>query len=90
MINNIFTVEITSFKLDYNWKPGSTGQLSRPSMKLLRSAHPRPRMQGSNPGHSVLHENTTCRPLSWHSMVLMFNFNQSVILHNRSPIVPGG
>ena len=49
-IQHIFIVEITSLlKLDHHGKPGSTGRLFRPIVRLISSAHPRSRLARFDP-----------------------------------------
>lgn len=44
--------------LDNHWKPENAGHRFRSSANLLRSVHPRPHHQESNPGLLVSRENT--------------------------------
>lgn len=69
---------MSQIKVDHDWKPGSNGRLIRPSTRLPRSPHTRPRSQDSNPKPIVLaRERLTSKPLNPYPTMLMSNFTQS-------------
>lgn len=79
------SVEFVSWsKLDDHWKLESIEWLFRSCIGFLSSAHRQSHTWNSNPGPIDLAcKRLTCRPLSWHSMMLVSNFNQYKKLCNR-------
>lgn len=89
---SIFTVEITSrSNIIRHWKPGSTGRPFRPDIGLLSSAYPKSQLSRLKPRtFNLAHGHLTYRPLSQQRMLLMPDFNESMIMRNPSSIACGG